>query len=225
MQYSTRSDDDRSTTAYAILGLLSLHSWTTYELAKQVQRSLSWFWPRTERRLYEEPKRLVAEGLATATKEYTGQRPRTVYSITDAGRAALRGWLDRDSASRTTETEAMLKVFFADAGSLEQLQTTLASIEREAAGRVAELDQVIAANRAGASRYPERLHLSVLALRLHVELELTVQRWTQWAREQTGEWNDSADPGGWDLDAVQTELARLTEVGSSPKGGQGFSAS
>src|SRR5688572_5469801 len=52
----------RTTTSYAILGLLSVRRWTTYELAKQVQRSLNWFWPRAERKLYDEPKRLVADG-------------------------------------------------------------------------------------------------------------------------------------------------------------------
>ena len=51
--------ESRSTTSYALLGLLSLRSWTTYELAKQVQRSIGWFWPRAERKLYDEPKRLV----------------------------------------------------------------------------------------------------------------------------------------------------------------------
>ena len=81
-----------TTTSYAVLGLLSVRSWTTYELAKQVQRSLNWFWPRAERKLYDEPKRLVAQGLATASQEATGQRPRTVYSITDDGRRALRQW-------------------------------------------------------------------------------------------------------------------------------------
>jgi PadR family transcriptional regulator AphA len=44
-----------TTTSYAVLGLLSVRSWTTYELAKQVQRSLNWFWPRAERKLYDEP--------------------------------------------------------------------------------------------------------------------------------------------------------------------------
>src|SRR3954471_5692711 len=83
----------RTTTSYAVLGLLSVRSWTAYELAKQVQRSLNWFWPRAERKLYEEPKRLVEQGLATAMREQTGQRPRTVYAITDDGRDALRGWL------------------------------------------------------------------------------------------------------------------------------------
>src|SRR5919205_2845153 len=98
----------RTTTSYAVLGLLSVRSWTTYELAKQVRRSLNWFWPRAERRIYEEPKSLVADGLATAAKEFTGARPRTVYGITPAGRNVLSGWLDEPSAPLTTESEAML---------------------------------------------------------------------------------------------------------------------
>src|SRR5919202_6236966 len=97
----------RTTTSYAVLGMLSVRSWTTYELAKQVQRSLNWFWPRAERRLYEEPKSLVADGLATAVKEFTGARPRTVYGITAAGRVALATWLSTPSAPLTTESEAL----------------------------------------------------------------------------------------------------------------------
>src|SRR5919202_1122144 len=126
----------RTTTSYAVLGLLSVRSWTTYELAKQVQRSLNWFWPRAERRLYDEPKALVAGGLATAEKEFTGQRPRTVYRITDAGREALRDWLGEPAAPHSVESEALLKVFFADAGSLEQLVATLDRTEAEAADRL-----------------------------------------------------------------------------------------
>src|SRR6187431_658462 len=109
------------TTSYAVLGLLAIRPWTTYELAKQVQRSLSWFWPRAERKLYDEPKRLVADGLALASAEATGKRPRTVYAITADGRSALRDWLDEPPAPRTTEFEGMVKVFFADAGTLDQL--------------------------------------------------------------------------------------------------------
>ena len=82
-----------TTTSHAVLGLLALKPWTTYELARQVQRSLGWFWPRAERKLYDEPKHLVAAGLATATAQQTGRRPRTMYAITAAGRKALRSWL------------------------------------------------------------------------------------------------------------------------------------
>ena len=108
----------RTTTSYALLGLLALRSWTTYELAKQAQRSLNWFWPRAERKLYDEPKHLVEAGLATAHAESTGKRPRTVYAITRAGRRELAAWLDEPAAPRAGEFEAMVKVFFADAGDL-----------------------------------------------------------------------------------------------------------
>ncbi len=50
-----------TTTSYAILGLLAIRPWTTYELTQQMQRSLSRFWPRAESKLYEEPKKLVAQ--------------------------------------------------------------------------------------------------------------------------------------------------------------------
>ena len=80
-------------TSYAVLGLLAIQPWTTYELAKQMDRTLNRFWPRARSKLYEEPKKLVAEGLAVAETGAHGRRPRTVYSITPKGRQALRAWL------------------------------------------------------------------------------------------------------------------------------------
>src|SRR3712207_1615136 len=111
-----------TTTSYALLGLLSVRSWTTYELAKQVQRSLNWFWPRAERKLYDEPKQLAALGLAVTEERFTGRRRSRAYSITDEGRADLRRWLDEPPAPRLSEFEGMVKVFFADAGDLAQLR-------------------------------------------------------------------------------------------------------
>src|SRR4051795_2587089 len=87
-----------TTTSYAILGLLALKPWTTYELAQQMGRALGQFWPRAESKLYEEPKKLVALGLARASAETVGRRPRTVYSITPKGRRALRAWVPQPGA-------------------------------------------------------------------------------------------------------------------------------
>src|SRR3954469_19505460 len=117
-----------TTTSQALLGLLSLRSWTTYELAKQVQRSVGWFWPRAERKLYDEPKRLAAAALAKSSAEMTGARPRTVYTITARGRKALQRWLDEPPVPPSLEFEGLVKVFFADNGSLEQLRSTLERI-------------------------------------------------------------------------------------------------
>ena len=191
----------KTTTTYTILGLLAVRSWTTYELAKQVQRSLNWFWPRAERKLYDEPKRLVAEGLATASAESTGKRPRTVYEITDAGRVELRRWLDEPSAPRTSEFEAMVRVFFADAGTIDQLRTTLGRIGEEATERIDRLGELTVALADG-PRFPERLHLNALTVRLQLEQELSVRRWAEWAGEQVASWPAADDPGSWDSHAV-----------------------
>lgn len=196
----------RTPTTYALLGLLGVRSWTTYELAKQVQRSLNWFWPRAERKLYDEPKRLVIDGLATATRESTGKRPRTVYGITDAGREELRRWLGEPPAPRTGEFEGMVKVFFADAGSLDQLAVTLDRIGEEAAERIEALAEM-AATSAEKTEFPQRLHISALCLRLQLEREATVLRWVDWARDNVAQWADTDDPGTWDATRV---LARLS---------------
>jgi PadR family transcriptional regulator, regulatory protein AphA len=192
----------KSSTSYAILGLLSVRPWTTYELAQQVRRSLNWFWPRAERKLYDEPKRLVEAGLATASAEHTGRRPRTVYAITSEGRAALRRWLGEPAAARTSEFEGMVKVFFADGGSLEQLKQNLARIEQEAQGRLDDLARMAARP----SRFPEREHLSALCLPLQLEQESAVVRWAGWARAQVEHWVATDDPGSWDADEVRSRL-------------------
>lgn len=187
-----------------MLGLLSVGTWTTYELAKQVQRSLNWFWPRAERKLYDEPKRLAAMGLATATRELTGNRPRTVYAITDEGREALREWLGEPPAPRTVEFEAMVKVFFADAGDLEQLTATLTRIEQEAEQRQADIARMAATR---PQPFPERAHISAIGLRLQHEQEAAVLTWARWAREQVAQWSSSSDPGDWSYIQILDELA------------------
>src|SRR5919107_2097307 len=108
------STADLTTTSYAILGLLAIRPWTTYELAKQMERSVGHFWPRAASRIYEEPKRLVSVGMAKATEARTGNRRRTVYTITPRGRRTLRAWLAEPGAGPVLEFEALLKVFYAE---------------------------------------------------------------------------------------------------------------
>lgn len=195
---------ERTTTSYALLGLLTVRDWTTYELAKQVHRSLNWFWPRAERKLYDEPKRLVEEGWATAHREHTGQRGRTVYRVTEAGRTALRAWLDAPPAPRAGEFEGMVKVFFADAGTKQQLLDTLDRIEQEATTRLLTLTDFAA----GENPFPRRLHLRALGLTLQHEQEHAVRRWARWAQEQVAQWPAADDPGAWDARAVLDHLAQ-----------------
>lgn len=187
-----------TTTSYALLGLLSIQPWSTYELAKQVERSLGWFWPRTERKIYDEAKRLVGSGHATAKHEPAGSRPRTVYKITAKGRRALRTWLDQPSAPPKLEAEALVRIFFADAGDLEQLRATLDELAATARENLDQLAELIAA--ADDPDYPfgARLHINAIAIRFQRDYHDMIANWAEWATDQTNSWTNADDPGAWD---------------------------
>jgi DNA-binding PadR family transcriptional regulator len=54
--------------------------------------------------------------LVTAKREYVGKRPRTLYSITDAGRQTLREWLATPVSPFAMDFEAMIRLFVAPLG-------------------------------------------------------------------------------------------------------------
>ncbi|HSF03366.1 MAG TPA: PadR family transcriptional regulator, partial [Solirubrobacterales bacterium] len=117
-----------TSTSYAILCLISIRSWSTYELAQLMKRSMHFVWPRAESNLYAEPKRLVEAGMAMAEVVWNGDRKRTVYSITPEGRRALADWLKEPGGGPTLEFEGLLKVIFADHGNREDALATLARV-------------------------------------------------------------------------------------------------
>jgi PadR family transcriptional regulator, regulatory protein AphA len=194
------------------LGLLALRPWTTYELAKQVQRSLGWFWPRTERKLYDEPKKLVAIGWATAAQQHTGKRPKTVYAITTAGRRALRAWLGEPATPPTLEFEGMVKVFFADSGTIDQLRDTIDQVGSDARDRLAVLASMVTESRRGPYEFADRLPVNALALRWGLEHQRLLAEWADWAQAQVSEWRSTTDPGDWDWYA-----ALAPEGGTDPE--------
>ena len=199
-----------TTTSFAILSLMAVRSWTTYELAQQMDRSVGAMWPRASSVVYEEPKRLVQRGLATAEKQYTGRRPSTVYSITSRGRQALAGWLAEPGAPPSVEHEALLKVAFADHGSLEGLRANLAAIREHAK---AELDYGEKRMREYAETggpFPDRLPVIALAARYFEERNRALLRWAEWAEEVTAAWTDVTADGG-----ASVPLDAFTPIGTS----------
>src|SRR6187200_37003 len=114
-----------TTTSYAILGLLAIKPWTTHELVQQVDRSLRRMWPRTQSKLYEEPKKLVAHGFARATDDSVGRRRRTRYTITPKGRRALAAWLQQPGDGPVLEFEQLVKISFSDSGTKADILANL----------------------------------------------------------------------------------------------------
>jgi PadR family transcriptional regulator, regulatory protein AphA len=180
--------DSLTTTSYAVLALLAVEPMTTYQLAKQMERSLRDIWPRAESVIYEEPKKLVAAGLATATVAHTGRRRSTTYAATAAGRLALQEWLAIPGAPPTVEFEALLKVAFADHGGLESLRNNIAAILGMANARMDYVTNRIEEYRLTGGPYPGRLPITTLIARFHHEQAAAAQRWARWAQAQVDSW-------------------------------------
>jgi PadR family transcriptional regulator AphA len=177
-------------TSYAILGLLALQPWSAYELTKQVRRSLHFCWPRAETRLYQEPKNLVEHGLVKATTMAQGRRSRTEYEITAKGRKALRAWLGEPSAPPRLESEALLRLFFADNGTKEGLRATLAELEGQARALRAQAVAQAAEYLDGSAPFPERLHILAVLGRFTLDHTTLVAEWAAWARAEVEGWPD-----------------------------------
>lgn len=185
-----RKSQERALTAtsYAILSVLSLRPHSTYDITRQMRLSLHYMWPRAESNVYAEPRRLVEAGLALAREEWVGQRRRTVYEITDAGRAALADWLASPSSPPRYESEALVKVMFAENGSRDDLLASIRAIGAEAAEALRQVLRIADRYDADAGEYPWRFGLSGLALRLVMEQRAATLRWATWAEAVVAGW-------------------------------------
>jgi DNA-binding PadR family transcriptional regulator len=197
-----------TTTSYAILGLLALKPWTTYELAQQMQRALGQFWPRAESKLYEEPKKLVAHGLARSSSELVGKRSRTVYSITPKGRRALAAWVPTPGAGPIIEFEQLVKVFFAEHGTKADLLATIASARAWSDQRFTDSAGIPQGYLAGEGPFPERLPWLLLCGQFLTDFLLMVERWSEWATEIVESWPD-------DLDEAEPDWATLRSMATT----------
>jgi DNA-binding PadR family transcriptional regulator len=196
--------DDLTTTSYAILGLLSLRSWTTYELAEQMRRALGLFWPRAESGIYREPKKLEAHGLARSTVESVGQRPRTRYTITPRGRRALAQWVPTTGEGPVFEFEQLVKIFFAEQATKADLLQHLQGVRQWVEDRAAATDGIPHEYLEGRGNYPARLPWLILAGKFLDDMEQAVDRWAEWAIGVVETWPDDLTAAEPDRDALVT---------------------
>ena len=193
MQYSDAMAPRLSTTGYAVLGMLALRPATPYELTQQMQRSLDYCWPTSERSLYDQPERLVAAGLASAAEDDDGGRRR--YAITDEGRAALSAWLATDSAMPRLANEPLLRTLFADQGEVEDLHRVLADLRAHVAERrhlgIAQMAPYLE----GEGLFQERAHVVVIVADLVGRLLDTLDDWAADVEAITADWETTRGRG------------------------------
>jgi PadR family transcriptional regulator, regulatory protein AphA len=197
--------------------MLAVRPWTSYELTRQVRRSLRFMWQTSEGHLYREQGRLVKLGWAHVEEEPAGRRTRKRYSITTEGRKALAEWLSTEPQEPILQVEGTMRTFFADQGSPGQLVASMEATSRQARAMLQELlgfvDEyleeggpmsMIEEGRSGPDTareefhgrpmYPERLHVVAVSIDVTTQLLETIDRFFVEAADEVSSWSDTTDP-------------------------------
>jgi PadR family transcriptional regulator AphA len=135
-----------STTPYAVLGLLSIEPMSGYDIRRNLEESLSYFWSESYGQIYPALRKLEAARLIVPVKQAAPDtRRRKLYTLTAAGRARLRTWLSEPPKPQPPRSELLLKLFFGRQAApgvcaahlrrlrvqQERLATTLEGVERQ----------------------------------------------------------------------------------------------
>jgi DNA-binding PadR family transcriptional regulator len=147
--------EELSPTAYVILGMLAWRPMSGYDVKAIVDHSTRFFWAASYGQIYPELSRLAEAGLVEGEAEAGSGRRRTAYSLTDAGREALEGWLAQAPRTFEQRDEGLLKLFFAGAAP-ETAAATLDAMGAHHEGKLKQLREIQATGR------PEGFTLMVL---------------------------------------------------------------
>ncbi len=174
-----------SPTSYALLGLLARGPASAYDLNTTMQTSLiRVFWPRAESHVYSEPKKLLAHGLVSESREQSGGRSRKVYSITDQGRSALAEWLGEDSAAEhRSQAEFMLRLILADGGEVADARATLDRALRTCEAEIDTAIEGIEAILADMDPASAGMPYNGIGINLMTDILAARYRWSHYARE------------------------------------------
>jgi DNA-binding PadR family transcriptional regulator len=187
-----------SRTAYVILGGLSIQSnLTGYELHKGIEENFGSFWGESYGQIYPTLKRLVAEGLIEASKPIAASRKRRQeYSLTDAGRAALREWLAQPFQNDPPRNEFMLKLFFGREAAPGVALMHVREVQRRNQNMLATLEGIEKVARADQSQNPNKPYW-MLTLGLGLALTRAALDWGEAAMAE--------------LSAMETEAVQNTQ--------------
>jgi DNA-binding PadR family transcriptional regulator len=159
-------------TAWAVLGLLSFRDELSgYDLKKWADNSLRFFyWSPAASQIYAELRRLEARGYARSRVDATeGMRPKRLYQVTPAGRAALRDWVRHGAHEPAVlKHPTLLRVWL---GHLGDPITLRKAVEAHRATAVDELDAARFAHEHAPPEWPYPIAVTQWAVR-HAQAEI-----------------------------------------------------
>ena len=110
-----------------ILGLLSHEDRTGYDIKKNIDESIRFFWKGSFGSIYPALAGLEEEGSIKRLKNKNhGGREKITYSITKHGKDILKAWIRDEKAVNDLKYESIMKLFF---GGVESKEVSLRNIE------------------------------------------------------------------------------------------------
>src|SRR4051794_26291860 len=116
--------------SYEILGLVGRHGAGAHDLLTMARRGRILDWAG-ESQYYVEPKRLAKLGYLEAHQEPGRTRPRTVYSLTEQGREALREFAASPLALTPLKSEPLLRLLITDLVGAEATRAAFANLRED----------------------------------------------------------------------------------------------
>jgi DNA-binding PadR family transcriptional regulator len=144
---------------HALLVALTERSGSGYELARRFDKSIGHFWSATHQQIYRVLKRMAEQGWVNG--ELVGQdgRPdKTVYTVSDAGRAELTRWIAEPTQPEPLRGELGVKVRGATAADLPALLAEVARHRAEHQRRLKLYRQIEKKDFGGAGGCPPDQH-------------------------------------------------------------------
>jgi DNA-binding PadR family transcriptional regulator len=170
---------------YAVMAALLDGGAVGYDLGKRFDITVANFWHALPQQIYAELNRMEREGLVTTTTVVQERRPnKRVFTLSDAGREALRTWAEEPSRLASIKDELLVRLYAADIVDPEALLTGIEKrlTQHEARARAYEaIREALAAGR-GEEEYirTTRRLGQYLPLRLGIALEREHVAWCRW---------------------------------------------
>ena len=132
----------KSSSNYAILGLLAIRPMTAYEIVKFSKETIGFFWNESYGNIYSILKKLLATGHIHLLEEINQGRRRKTYAITDRGIKNLKEWLNKPAGEIILRDELLLKIFISEKEDIPYLYQSIQQEENDMKQALDALDQV-----------------------------------------------------------------------------------
>lgn len=159
--------------SYVLLALIGKQGASAHELVDYVRRGGPAFWTTAPSQVYAEPKRLEQLGWVSSREAPGKTRPRRVYELTDAGRAALREWAREPSPYADIRDQAHVRLLAGDMLSDEEIVTSVTAMRSE----LDAVEALLAESERSAEGLPHRTRYLLLTQSLGRHLVGAYRAW------------------------------------------------